>query len=212
MTDLQPLGILKPLKKNPKRETKRGHDLLHTSLESGGAGRSVLIDNENVILAGNSTFEAFGQLVDNPKVLIVETDGDVLVAVKRRDIPNASDPKAQALIIGDNRASDFHEYDLTVLADYDADIVGNYWFSNELAALEDRADPLDYDSHWRGMPEFSQEDASGFHKLTLHFASEQDMKDFAVLVGQAITDKTTYLWIPKQERQSLLSKRIIDES
>lgn len=152
MTDYQPLSVLKPLTRNPKRETKRGHDLLHTSLEEAGAGRSVCIDNENVILTGNSTFEAFGQLVDSPKVLIVETDGDVLVAVKRRDIPNATHPKAQALIIGDNRASDFHEYDPSVLADYDAAVVGSYWFEEELEGLKLPEPPSEFPSYDESIP------------------------------------------------------------
>lgn len=206
------LTDLVPLKRNPNRGSKRGSDLLITSFEQNGAGRSILIADNNEILAGNHAYETYLQTVDNPSIIVHESDGTALHIIKRTDIPDSKDKKAQGLIIADNKTSDHHDYDPSVLADYDADIVGEYWFSNELAALEERPDPLDYDEHWRGMPEFSSENKEGFHSLIVHFETEQDMVAFAALLAQGITKKTKYIYYPKQQKEVMLKKGYVDES
>lgn len=79
---------IKELKKdgrNANRGTERGDELLSTSFEKYGAGRSILIDKENNIIAGNHAFQkAVEAGIEN--VIIVPTDGKTLVAVQRTDI------------------------------------------------------------------------------------------------------------------------------
>lgn len=132
------LSDLIQLKKNPNLGSERGNALLETSFEKGGAGRSILIANNGEILAGNHATEVYGQLFDEQEVLVIETDGKQLVAVKRTDIPDSDDERAKALIIGDNRTSDFHEYDADVIADMlesDKDLLNSFFFENELDEL-----------------------------------------------------------------------------
>lgn len=132
------LSDLVQLKKNPNKGSERGNALLETSFEKGGAGRSILIANNGEILAGNHATEVYGQLFDEQDVLVVETDGKQLVAVKRTDIPDSDDERAKALIIGDNRTSDFHEYDTEVikeLLESDKDLLNSFFFENELDEL-----------------------------------------------------------------------------
>ena len=62
--------------------TKRGKAMVADSLKTYGAGRSVLVDRDNRILAGNKTVEAAGTM----PIQIVETDGSTLVVVKRTDL------------------------------------------------------------------------------------------------------------------------------
>lgn len=64
--------------------TEFGMSLLEKSLREYGAGRSILIDKNNNIIAGNGIVEAAAQ-AGIEKVRIVETQGDELVAVKRTD-------------------------------------------------------------------------------------------------------------------------------
>ena len=59
--------------------------------------------------------------------------------------------------------------------------------------------PQDPNDLWKGMPEFEQEDAYGHQSIIMHFANAEDVQAFARLIGQAVTDKTTWLWYPKQE-------------
>jgi hypothetical protein len=66
---------------------------------------------------------------------------------------------------------------------------------------------------WQGMPEFEQENTFGaVHSIKVHFASVEDMEAFAALVGQTVTDKTTFIWYPKKERANLKAYSVQDES
>ena len=71
--------------KNFNKHTQAGMGLLEKSLKEFGAGRSILIDKDNNIIAGNGIIEAAGQ-AGFEKVKIVETTGDEIVAVKRTDV------------------------------------------------------------------------------------------------------------------------------
>jgi hypothetical protein len=72
-----------------------------------------VIDENDVIRAGNGTFEEAGQL-GIEKVLVVEADGNTIVAVKRKGL-SESDWKQYA--IADNTASDFSTWDFDLLND-----------------------------------------------------------------------------------------------
>ena len=75
----------------------RGKELIETSVGRFGAGRSVLIDKNNRIIAGNKTQEA--AIAKGIKdVIVVETDGTQLVAVKRNDVDlDSKDGREMAL-------------------------------------------------------------------------------------------------------------------
>jgi hypothetical protein len=56
------------------------------------------------------------------------------------------------------------------------------------------------EDEWVGMPEFDLSNAQEPHQsIKIHFKCEDDVKAFAKLIGQNITDKTKYLWFPKRE-------------
>jgi hypothetical protein len=64
--------------RNLNRGNARGKELIETSVGRFGAGRSVLIDKNNRIIAGNKTQEA--AIAKGIKdVIVVETDGTQLV-------------------------------------------------------------------------------------------------------------------------------------
>jgi hypothetical protein len=86
---------------NANAGTKRGRDLLERSLENYGAGRSVLLDKHNRVIAGNKTVEA--ALEKGLGLRIVETDGSELIAVQRKDLDLGRDKSARELAIADNR-------------------------------------------------------------------------------------------------------------
>ena len=71
--------------KNFNKHTEYGMSLLEKSLRELGAGRSILLDKDNNIIAGNGIVEAAGS-VGLENVKIIETTGDEIVAVKRTDM------------------------------------------------------------------------------------------------------------------------------
>ena len=94
------IGQLVPDDKNLNKHTEFGTSLLEKSVTKFGLGRSILLDKNNRIIAGNGITETAGAngLED---VLIVETTGDKLVAVKRTDI-DLDSKEGRELALADN--------------------------------------------------------------------------------------------------------------
>jgi hypothetical protein len=57
-------------------------------------------------------------------------------------------------------------------------------------------DEIDYMAEWQGMPEFANEDKTAYQSVHIHFATPEDVQQFAQLIGQAISNKTRSLWFP----------------
>lgn len=97
------IDSLIPDNKNFNKGTEFGEHLMDESLRKFGLGRSILIDKNNRIIAGNKTAEKAADIgFDN--VIIVETNGNSLVAVKRTDI-DLDSAKGRELALADNATS-----------------------------------------------------------------------------------------------------------
>jgi len=57
----------------------------------------------------------------------------------------------------------------------------------------------DWRRHWRGMPEFRQEN-TGFQKLEVHLSCEEDRVKLAAILGCNLTPDTSSSWFPPDER------------
>ena len=53
--------------------------------------------------------------------------------------------------------------------------------------------------HWRGMPEFKQEDNGPHRQIIVSLEDEQAAKDFFKLIGQTDTGKTKSVWFPDRQ-------------
>lgn len=100
-------------KRNYRKHNDRNKELIKKSLEECGAGRSIVIDNDDEIIAGNGIYEQAQAL--NIPVKVIETDGSELVVVKRTDL-NTDDEKRKKLAVMDNSTSDSSEFDLELLS------------------------------------------------------------------------------------------------
>lgn len=89
--------------KNFNLGSEYGAKLLDNSFSKFGAGRSVLVDKNNRLIAGNKSAEMFGQL-GNENIIIVETTGDELVVVKRTDI-DLDSQQGREMALADNQVS-----------------------------------------------------------------------------------------------------------
>ena len=86
--------------RNLNAGTERGQQLIEKSLREFGAGRSILLDKNNRIIAGNKTHKN-AELAGLDDVIIVETDGTKLVAVKRTDV-DLDTKKGREMALADN--------------------------------------------------------------------------------------------------------------
>ena len=70
---------------NFNRGTDEGKQLIARSFKQHGAGRSVLLDKNNRLVAGNKATEGARQ-AGIRRVIVVDTEGDEMVAVRRKDV------------------------------------------------------------------------------------------------------------------------------
>ena len=85
---------------NFNKGTEQGQELMERSFKEMGAGRSILIDRNGNIIAGNKSQKA-AIAAGIKKVRIIETTGDELVAVKRTDV-DIDSAEGRRMALADN--------------------------------------------------------------------------------------------------------------
>lgn len=125
-------------KRNYRKHNDKNKELINKSLKECGAGRSIVIDNENEIIAGNGIFEQAQKL--GIKTKIVETDGSELVVVKRTDLAT-DDEKRKQLAVMDNSTSDSSDFDFELLqSDFDTEELSD-WGININFEVDEELEP-----------------------------------------------------------------------
>jgi hypothetical protein len=127
------LADLRPDPVNRRTHTLRNLAMVTEALHTVGAARSIVIDEDNLILAGNGVTEA-AVAAGLTKVQIVDVEGDTLVAVRRRGLTAT---QKRALAIYDNRTAELAEWNIEQLA---ADLTNGedlsaFFLPDELTAL-----------------------------------------------------------------------------
>lgn len=109
---------------NFNQHTAEGMELLEKSIRENKFGRSILIDKDNRIIAGNGIVEAATK-TGTKKIRVIETDGDELIAVKRKDL-SLDSTEGRRLALADNATSaanlKWDEEELKILEGFDVPI------------------------------------------------------------------------------------------
>ena len=118
---------LKTDHKNARKRTDRSAKLIAESLQRYGAARSIVIDEDNRILAGNGTIEG-AKAAGIKNVRVIEADGTEVIAVKRTGL---SEDEKVGLALADNRTSDLSDWDAEMLQQLSEDHDVAPWFEAE---------------------------------------------------------------------------------
>jgi len=113
--------------KNARRRTDRSSELIKESLQRYGAARSIVIDEDNRILAGNGTIDG-AKAAGIKNVRIIETDGDEIIAVKRTGL---TEEQKVGLALADNRTADLSEWDQEMLHQLSEEHDLTPWFNQD---------------------------------------------------------------------------------
>lgn len=135
MSQLKKINIDKvlPDRHNANAGTENGQAILEKSIDQYGAGRSILLDKNNEVIAGNKTLQALAD-AGFDELIVIETDGRQAVAVRRSDLDlSDQNGKARELAYVDNQAGALGlEWSPSVLlADIEAGLNLEEWFSFE---------------------------------------------------------------------------------
>jgi hypothetical protein len=156
---------------NFNKGTSKGKKLMNKSLKELGAGRSILLDKNGNIIAGNKTQLAAIE-AGITKVRVIETTGDELVAVKRTDV-DLDSKKGREMALADNAASklnlEWDEVELqSVTAELDIDVDSWLPKNDEVnVSTLDISDQLEY-----------------YHQVIVVCKSEDEMKELCEQLKQ----------------------------
>ncbi|GAH40915.1 unnamed protein product, partial [marine sediment metagenome] len=128
------LADLKPDPKNARRHNQRNVGVIVDALHEVGAARSIVVDEDGRVLAGNATIEAAAE-AGIEKVLVVDTDGETLVAVRRSGL---TEEQKVRLALLDNRSAELADWSpeaLALLLNEDEDVLDGLFYDNEIEEL-----------------------------------------------------------------------------
>jgi site-specific DNA-methyltransferase (adenine-specific) len=135
--------------KNFNKGSEFGNSLIEKSFRKFGAGRSILIDKNNRIIAGNKSVEN-AMAIGMEDVQIIESDGTKIIAVKRTDIDLDSE-QGREMALADNASAKANiVFDAEVIEAELGEAVCVEW-GIELAKEEPEAEEDEFDVPEGGM-------------------------------------------------------------
>jgi len=106
LTEITKIADLTPDRENARRHGERNVGMIVDALHEVGAARSIVIDEDGLILAGNATIEA-AAIAGIERVRVVDADGETIIAVRRKGL-TAEAKKRLALF--DNRTAELADW------------------------------------------------------------------------------------------------------
>ena len=196
--------------RNARKHNPRNVGMVAVALREVGAARSIVIDENGVILAGNATIEAAAEAgIEN--LQIIDVDGETIVAVRRSGL---TEEQKTRLALYDNRTAELADWDADVLAAMDdAELLDGMFYDYEIAEVTGaKPDEFNPEDEWVGMPEFENADLTAKYKVVVNFARDEDVAEFERLVGQKIPAHPRSIWFPRTERLNATGGYKSDES
>jgi hypothetical protein len=189
---------LVPSARNARLHSEAQIQQIMASIREWGWTTPVLVDERGVIIAGH------GRVMAAERMELAE----VPVIVAR----GWSEAQKRAYLIADNKLQENASWDQSLLqlemADlktlgFDALLTG--FTENEIEAFGlPENNPL---AEWVGMPEFQQNAKNAFRTLIVHFKDAEAVQQFCQQVGQQLTDKTKFIWVPPVDDESYVEQQ-----
>lgn len=131
MADITHIKDLKPDQRNARKHNARNIGMIEDALNEVGAARSIVIDEDGRILAGNGTVEAAAQ-AGIERVKVVEASGEEIVAVRRRGL---TEKQKRRLALFDNRTAELAEWErdeISAIANESREALEGLFHDNEV--------------------------------------------------------------------------------
>lgn len=217
---------LVPFDRNTRTHSEAQVAQIAASIKEFGFTNPILVDEVDIIIAGEGRWRAAKKLkmetvpcivlvgltatqkaayviADNKLALNSGWDTDMLVAELGRlhdqnfDIDLAGFSEVEILDLGFNVDTELANFAMPNTPQSSeptsSDVTPGASASQPAAGEAQHKD-------WSGMPEFHQPDNRPFRSVIVHMLTEEAADAFAELIGQNITEKTKYVFFPKQER------------
>jgi len=125
--------------------------------------------------------------------------------------------QVKAYRLADNRLHEDSSWDnallkleLQELDEAAYDLINTAFSQIQIDEILELGEDVEEDEIWGGMPEMDQEEGT-FRTIHVHFRNQEDVNDFAKMMGQTITEKTKYIWHPEKETEDLYNYVAVNE-
>lgn len=187
-----------PYAKNARLHNDEQVEKLADSLQEFGFTNPVLIDENNVIIAGHGRILAANKLglkeVPVRKLLHLTENQKKAYRLADNRLAEIGGGWDQILLSGEVVELKEENYDLGVLG-FDATYLNSLLNVGEV--VEDAS------GEWVGMPEFDQGDVKPHREILVKFSCKEHVQEFANLIRQNITEHTSRLWFPKIDQDQM---------
>lgn len=188
---------------NARRHPARQREALRGSLDTLGWVAPVFVGKSGYLLDGHARVEEALSKDENTLIPVIEVD----LEAHEESLFLASFDYITYLAEYDRDSLD------ALLQDVQTDDNRLQAMLGELAVSHGVVDGFDAMSEWQGMPEFEQESINAFKTIQVHFKSLDDLKAFAELVGQTVTENTRSIYYPEQIKEKIKGVYVVqDES
>jgi len=215
----KPVSTLAVNPRNPNRMADEDKGRMAKSLAEFGDLSGIVFNRKTRQLIGGhqrTSVMQTGQVVITERLSKPERDGTVArgyvehlgarYQYREVDWPEA---RANAAMLAANRFGRVGEDDPGILKDvlleldtgeFDIDLTG---FDER--AMEDLMTQFhvdgDPEKEWQGMPEFGDA-VQAAKSIHVHFKKLEDVESFSKLIGQKISEKTSYIWHPERKKEA----------
>ena len=178
--EIKTAADLKQDSHNYRKHSDTNKARIKKSIDEAGLGRSVVIDADGVLVAGNGVQSVIDK--DTP-VRVVETDGTELVVVKRTDL-HTGDPRRKTLALADNATADDVEWDFEAIAeDWTEDEAGEWGVEWPIEQKE-----VDIDAFFNEIGETENQQKDDKIVVTIPFDLLDKKEDIKEIVKQSLID------------------------
>ena len=204
---------LKPDEKNLNRHTLRGEQQVERSLEKFGFRFAGTVDRNRVIVHGNNRHEKAEQEgIEDVVIVKADPKKQYFLQYDDLDMSDPDNPARELSVVANRTAQVSIDLDMGAIAEEANEglDLGDWYYDWELKQAN--ANPNDVEEIWEGMPEYVSENNYAWKTIKVHFANDEDMQEFARIIGQKLTPKTLYIWHPPQKRDDILGTAWITQN
>lgn len=205
---------LKLAKYNPRKDLKpsdKEYQKLKKSIEEFGYVLFIVVNKDLTVIGGHQRIKVMKELgYTDIEVTQVDLDKtrEKALNLALNKIDGIWDMDMLGDIIKDLDSSGFDVLTTGFDIGEIADITANMDDAADVVISPDKdvraASDIDPADEWTDMPEYQHGDKRAVHDIIVHFASEEDVQEFARVIGQKISDKSKYIWFPPQTDDSHL--------
>ena len=186
---------------NPRKHNSKQVEQIANSILEFGFTNPILVDKNLQIIAGHGRYLAAKKLrMSTVPVIALE---------------NLTEQQIKALTIADNKLGMNSVWDEDLLWKQIRELTDIKYDINLLGFDEEQIIPYIQDENlvnnileeWQDMPAYDQEDLTAHRTMLVHFENDEDVLEFSKIVKQKFTEKTKYIWYPKQINMETESKR-----